>query len=87
MATHGENRGHQWGLSMAADGEIPMAAVRLVRPLSQRRFLTHLQLPARLHLAAGRSLAAPETPPSKLALAQAPLPPGVVANPWRDGAL
>jgi hypothetical protein len=47
----------------------------------------HLRLPARLHLAAGRSLAAPETPQGELALAQAPLPPGVVADPRHDGAL
>ncbi len=39
------------------------------------------------HLAAGRSLVAPEAPQGKLALAQTPLPPGVVANPRPSGAL
>ena len=47
----------------------------LVRLLPKRGLLAHLQLPACLHLAAGRSLAAPETPQGKLALAAAPLPP------------
>ena len=28
MATHGRSGGRQWGVSMAAYGEIPMAAVK-----------------------------------------------------------
>ena len=72
-------------------GQLPApakpGAQGLVRLLPQRRLLAHLQLPACLHLAAGRSLVAPEAPQGKLALAQTPLPSRVVANPRPRGAL
>ena len=60
---------------------------RLVRLLPRRGVGADLQLPARLHLATGRLLAAPQTPQSELALADAPLPPEVVADRRRHGAL
>jgi retron-type reverse transcriptase len=46
-----------------------------------------LQLPARLHVAAGPLLAAPAAPQGELALAATALPPEVVADRRRDGAL
>ena len=46
-----------------------------------------LQLPARLQLAAGHLLAAPQTPQGELALAETALPPEVVADRRRHGAL
>ena len=62
-------------------------AARLVRLLSRRSVRADLQLPARLHVAAGSLLASPQTPQGELALAETALPPEVVADRRRDGAL
>ena len=59
----------------------------LVHLLPRRGLRSHLQLPARLRLAAGYLLAAPQAPQSGLALAETALPPEVVADRRRDGAL
>jgi Reverse transcriptase (RNA-dependent DNA polymerase) len=62
-------------------------AAWLVRLLSRRGVGADLQLPARLQLAAGHLLAAPQTPRGELALAETALPPGVVADRRRHPAL
>jgi hypothetical protein len=56
------------------------SAERLVRLLSPRGVLADVQLPARLYLAAGRQMAATQTPQDELALAATPLPTLVVAD-------
>src|SRR6266540_1363103 len=55
-------------------------AAGLVRLLPARRLLEDLQLPRRLHLAAGHLLAAKETPAGELALAATPPPPRLAAD-------